>query len=88
MSKALSLDLRVRVPRAVAECASHRAAAARLGVSAASVSRWRALDRMLGDPRPGTWAGGDCTGRGEHLTIIAVAQGRDAAESTDRAMSA
>ena len=65
MSKALSLDLRVRVLRAVAEGASHRAAAARFGVSAASVSRWRALDRMLGDPRPGPLGGDRRSGRVE-----------------------
>lgn len=29
---------------------------------------------------PGIWAGGDCTGGGEDLTVTAVAQGRDAAE--------
>ena len=28
----------------------------------------------------GVWAGGDCTGMGEDLTVSAVAQGRDAAE--------
>ena len=28
----------------------------------------------------GVWAGGDCTGEGEDLTVSAVAQGRDAAE--------
>ena len=28
----------------------------------------------------GVWAGGDCTGAGEDLTVTAVAQGRDAAE--------
>ena len=27
----------------------------------------------------GVWAGGDCTGGGEDLTVTAVAQGRDAA---------
>jgi transposase len=43
MSRALSLDLRIRVLAAVVEGRSHRAAAARFGVSAASVSRWRAL---------------------------------------------
>ena len=37
MSKALSLDRRVRVLEAVAEGLSHRAAAARFGVSAASI---------------------------------------------------
>ena len=30
--------------------------------------------------RAGVWAGGDCTGGGEDLTVTAVAQGRDAAE--------
>ena len=29
---------------------------------------------------PGVWAGGDCTNRGDDLTVTAVAQGRDAAE--------
>ena len=53
MSKALSLDLRTRVLAAVAEGASHRAVAARFGVSAASVSRWRTLERTQGDARPG-----------------------------------
>jgi transposase len=57
MSKALSLDLRIRVLKVVAEGASHRAAAARFGVSAASVSRWRALARTQGDPRPGSLGG-------------------------------
>jgi len=57
MSKALSLDLRVRVLKAVAEGASHRAAAARFGVSAASVSRWRTLERRQGDARPGPLGG-------------------------------
>ena len=57
MVKALSLDLRVRVLKAVAEGASHRAAAERFGVSAASVSRWRALARAQGEPRPGPLGG-------------------------------
>jgi transposase len=44
MSKALSLDLRQRTLAAVhEEGLTHRAAAARFKVSAASVSRWRAL---------------------------------------------
>lgn len=34
------------------------------------------------------WAGGDCTGTGEDLTVTAVAQGRDAAESIHRALTA
>jgi transposase len=52
MVKALSPDLRVRVLRAVSQGAGHRAVAARFGVSAASVSRWRALEREQGDARP------------------------------------
>ncbi len=57
MAQALSLDLRTRVLAAVAEGASHRQAAARFGVSAASVSRWRALERAQGDARPGPLGG-------------------------------
>ena len=52
MSKALSLDLRVRVLAAVQAGATHRLAAERFGVSAASVSRWRAREREQGDARP------------------------------------
>lgn len=52
MSKALSIDLRVRVLKAVAAGASHREAADRFGVSAASVSRWRKREREQGAPRP------------------------------------
>ena len=65
MSKALSVDLRTRVLAAVAEGASHRAAAARFGVSAASVSRWRALSRRQGDTRPGPLGGDRRSGRVE-----------------------
>ena len=65
MSKALSLDLRTRVLAAVSEWASHRAAAARFGVSAASVSRWRALARRQGDARPGPLGGDRRSGRVE-----------------------
>jgi glutamate synthase (NADPH/NADH) small chain len=36
----------------------------------------------------GVWAGGDCIARGEDLTVSAVAQGRDAAESINRALAA
>ncbi|MGK6316487.1 NAD(P)-dependent oxidoreductase [Neorhizobium sp. DT-125] len=36
----------------------------------------------------GVWAGGDCIGVGEDLTVSAVAQGRDAAESINRALAA
>jgi transposase len=52
MSTPLSLDLRVRVLAAVASGLSHRGAGERFGVSAASVSRWRALERENGSARP------------------------------------
>jgi len=45
MSKALSLDLRERVLSAMAGGLSGRQAALRFGVSPASVSRWRSLER-------------------------------------------
>jgi glutamate synthase (NADPH/NADH) small chain len=32
------------------------------------------------------WAGGDCVAQGEDLTVTAVAQGRDAAESIHRSL--
>ncbi len=56
MSTPLSLDLRVRVLAAVAAGLSHRQAGERFRVSAASVSRWRALQREQGDARPSRWA--------------------------------
>ena len=34
--------------------------------------------------RTGVWAGGDCIAAGDDLTVTAVAQGRDAAESINR----
>ncbi len=34
------------------------------------------------------WAGGDCVNAGDDLTVTAVAQGRDAAESIHRALGA
>ncbi|MGV3651212.1 MAG: NAD(P)-dependent oxidoreductase [Devosia sp.] len=37
--------------------------------------------------RPGFWAGGDCVVGGDDLTVSAVAQGRDAAESINRYLS-
>ena len=52
MSKALSFDLRVRALVAVASGMTHRAAGERFGVSAASISRWRAREREQGDARP------------------------------------
>lgn len=37
--------------------------------------------------RNGVWAGGDCVAAGDDLTVTAVAQGRDAAESINRFLS-
>ena len=79
MSKVLSLDLRQRVVAAVRnEGLSHRAAAARFNVSAASISRWRALERKSGDLRPGPLGGDRRSGAIEaHAdTILTVFEGR------------
>ena len=46
------MDLRRRVLAAIAEGVSGRSAGRRFGVSAPSVSRWRALERALGDATP------------------------------------
>ena len=49
----------------------------------------RAKIRVDGEGRtsvPGVWAGGDCASGGEDLTVTAVAEGRDAAESIHRAL--
>lgn len=62
MSKALSVDLRTRVLAAVSAGASHREAAKRFGVSAASVSRWRNLQIRQGNVQPGP-LGGDRNSR-------------------------
>ena len=63
MSKALSVDLRERVLAAVAAGASHRQAGERFGVSAASVSRWRALAREQGNAKPKALGGDRRSGR-------------------------
>ena len=73
MVKALSVDLRSRVLAAVSEGASHRAAAERFGVSAASVSRWRALERETGDLRPGALGGDRRSGRVEAQAELILA---------------
>lgn len=63
MAKALSLDLRTHVLAAVAGGLSHRQAGERFGVSAASVSRWRAREREQGDARPKALGGDRRSGR-------------------------
>jgi transposase len=74
MSKPLSLDLRIRVLAAVTAGASHREAGERFGVSAASVSRWRNLERQQGDARPKALGGDRRSGRIEthNGTILAM----------------
>ena len=78
MSKALSVDLRVRVLGAVA---THREAADRFGVSAASVSRWRTREREQGDPRPKALGGDRRSNRIEayrEAVMTALGPDRDA----------
>jgi transposase len=81
MSRALSVDLRVRVVGAVAAGATHREAADRFGVSAASVSRWRKRERDQGNPRPGCLGGDRRSDRIEahhEAVVAALGPGRDA----------
>ena len=88
MSKALSLDLRTRVLAAVQAGASHREAAARFGVSPASVSRWRALERAQGDARPGPLGGDRRSGQIEAqapLILALIAETPDATNAELRA---
>ena len=71
MSKALSVDLRIRVLAAVDGGASHREAAERYGVSPASVSRWRNLQIRHGNVRPGPLGGDRSSHRIEaHADLI------------------
>jgi transposase len=71
MSKALSVDLRERVVRAVAEGVSCRAAAGRFGVSASSAIRWCARLRATGSVVPGRPGGDRRSGRIEaHAALI------------------
>jgi transposase len=63
MSKALSVDLRERVVRAVLAGASCRAAAARFGVSASSAIRWCARLRETGSLVPRALGGDRRSGR-------------------------
>lgn len=79
MSRALSVDLRERVLKAVAAGATHREAAVRFGVSAASVSRWRAVMRERGDARPKALGGDRRSGRIDaHREAIIDALGPEA----------
>ncbi len=71
MPSALSEDLRARVVAAALEGAKHRDVGERFGVSAASVSRWRALEREQGDVRARPAGGDRRSGRIEaHREVI------------------
>jgi transposase len=71
MSKALSVDLRERVVRAVSAGASCRSAAARFGVSASSAIRWCARLRATGSILPGALGGDRRSSRIEvHAALI------------------
>jgi transposase len=79
MSRALSVDLRARAVAAVRAGATHRQAAERFGVSAASVSRWQRLERERGDVRPRALGGDRRSGRIDaHKAAILDALGSDA----------
>jgi transposase len=78
MSKALSMDLRVRVLAAVSQGLSHRAAAERFEVSAASISRWRKREREQGNARPRALGGDRRSIRIDaHMNAILEALGPD-----------
>ena len=86
MSKALSIDLRVRVLAAVAQGLTHRQAAERFEVSAASVSRWRRREREQGEPRPKALGGDRRSGRIDaHKDAVLAALGPDADRSIEEA---
>lgn len=71
MPKSLSLDLRTRVLAAISGGLSCRQAAERFGVSAASAIRWRALERLKGDAKPGKLGGDQRSARIEaHAELI------------------
>lgn len=78
MSRALSVDLRIRVLGAVAGGSTHREAAERFGVSAASVSRWRTRERERGTPEPKMLGGDRRSGRIEaHKGAVLAALGSE-----------
>ena len=73
MAKALSLDLRLRVLKAVAGGMSCRQAAEHFGVSAASAIRWRSLECSTGDARPKAQGGDRRSGRTEAQARLILA---------------
>ena len=74
----MSMDLRVRVLAAVSQGLSHRAAAERFEVSAASISRWRKREREQGDARPRALGGDRRSARIDaHRNAVLEALGPD-----------
>ena len=74
MAEPLSMDLRRRVLAAIAAGVSGRSAGRRFGVSAPSVSRWRALERTQGDAAPRPVGGDHRSHRTEaHAAVISSA---------------
>lgn len=63
MSKALSVDLRERVVRAVEGSVSRRQAAERFGVSPSSAVRWKKLEHDTGSVAPKALGGDRRSGR-------------------------
>jgi transposase len=89
MSKALSVDLRERAVAAVRAGATHREAAERFGLSAASVSRWQVLERERGDVRPKALGGDRKSGRIDaHEAAIVEALGPEADRSIEEVRQA
>ena len=84
MAKALSLDLRIRVPAAVEAGVSYRQAAERFGVRAASVSRWRALTCHKGEPRPGPSAATAAWGASRRRAVSSARSSRGRLTSPSR----
>jgi transposase len=74
MAEPLSMDLRTRVLTAIADGASGRGAGRRFGVSAASVSRWRTLEREQGDASPKPMGGDRRSGGAEVHAATILAQ--------------
>ena len=87
MATPLSIDLRVRVLASVEAGLSHREAAERFGVSAASVSRWRTLDRAHGDPSPKAMGGDHHVGSaGDHPSAVHIEDRRKRGATSGRTM--
>jgi len=70
MAKALSIDLRERVLKAVDGGLSYRQAAERFGVSASSAIRWHDRRRRRGDFRPKPLSGDRRSGRIEAYAAL------------------